>query len=117
MKKNFAANSAERTRKYNSHTKPVSRARIIKRDRRICYLCNRLVPHRFLVLDHVVPLCRGGQHVESNLKVACHSCNSRKGTKLLHELVWLTPEILERAGVELPKTSSRLTEPELRIGR
>jgi 5-methylcytosine-specific restriction endonuclease McrA len=115
--KNFTANALHRTRRYRSRFKSVSRSTIIKRDKSICYLCGRFIPRKFIVLDHIVPLVRGGQHVETNLKVACCYCNNRKGTKLLHELPWLTSEILERAGVELPPTSNRLTEPELRISQ
>lgn len=36
-------------------------------------------------LDHVVPLARGGRHSIENLTVACVSCNSSKGAKLLEE--------------------------------
>lgn len=32
-----------------------------------------------LTIDHVVPRCQGGRDDESNLVVACRSCNSRKG--------------------------------------
>lgn len=32
-------------------------------------------------MDHVVPLSRGGQHVEGNVVPACRSCNSRKSDK------------------------------------
>lgn len=29
-------------------------------------------------LDHIVPVCAGGEHDWTNLTAACHSCNSRK---------------------------------------
>lgn len=32
-----------------------------------------------LTLDHIVPLCRGGQHAPGNLQAACAACNSSKG--------------------------------------
>ena len=40
-----------------------------------------------LSLDHIVALSKGGAHCESNLLVACRSCNSSKGTKPVAE--WL----------------------------
>jgi 5-methylcytosine-specific restriction endonuclease McrA len=36
-------------------------------------------------LDHIVPLSRGGLHIPANLAPACHSCNSSKCNRLLHE--------------------------------
>lgn len=32
-----------------------------------------------ITLDHVKPLSRGGAHALSNLRPACHDCNTRKG--------------------------------------
>tara|TARA_B100001250_G_C19817272_1_gene799345 strand:- start:13142 stop:14224 length:1083 start_codon:yes stop_codon:yes gene_type:complete len=40
--------------------------------------------------DHVVPLCRGGTNLMSNLMPACGICNSKKGPKLLSE--WTQPK-------------------------
>jgi 5-methylcytosine-specific restriction endonuclease McrA len=36
-------------------------------------------------IDHLVPLSRGGQHIASNVKPACLSCNSSKGARLVSE--------------------------------
>lgn len=45
-------------------------------------------PHdNTLVLDHIVPLSKGGDDHRSNLHVLCRLCNSRKGTKLESELI------------------------------
>lgn len=65
----------------------VNRAEIIARDNATCYLwCGRQLADNEITLDHVVPLVRDGAHCNSNLRVACRSCNSRKGTRLLSEL-------------------------------
>lgn len=56
-----------------------------------CYLCSSDTPLERLgtnhpdapTLDHVHPLARGGQHVWSNVRCACRSCNSRKSDKPL----------------------------------
>ena len=76
----------------------IDRAALIERDNYTCYLCWKvlspltLTPHSDrLTVDHVVPLSRGGTHALDNLKVACLSCNDKKGAKLLHELDWYTP--------------------------
>jgi hypothetical protein len=41
-----------------------------------CRYCGSL---ERLTIDHVIPRCQGGRDDESNLVVACRSCNSRKG--------------------------------------
>lgn len=47
-----------------------------------CYYCSKSAK---LTIDHVVPLSRGGLHTLGNLVMACSSCNSSKGGKLLIE--------------------------------
>lgn len=68
------------------HIERVFRAAVIARDNGVCYLCGRQPQGYDLTLDHVIPLVRGGSHTMDNLRVACRSCNSKKGTKLLEEL-------------------------------
>lgn len=34
-----------------------------------------------LTTDHIIPLSRGGQSVESNAQVLCRACNSSKGAR------------------------------------
>jgi 5-methylcytosine-specific restriction endonuclease McrA len=46
------------------------------------------------VIEHVIPIRRGGPTVLENVVPACGSCNNRKGNLLVEE--WLTPEALER---------------------
>ena len=59
----------------------INRNRIIERDQSICHICGQKVEKADLTLDHVIPLARGGNHTEDNLKVAHRSCNSRKGAR------------------------------------
>ena len=63
--------------------------RVVKRDNSTCQYCGRKLAHWEVVLDHIIPLSRGGSHCESNLAVACVTCNLRKGSKLLSECDWL----------------------------
>lgn len=44
----------------------------------LCLYCQR--PSR-IVVDHVVPINRGGQTVRANLAPCCQRCNSRKGDR------------------------------------
>jgi hypothetical protein len=59
----------------------IHRESIVERDRSTCYLCGRELGATEITLDHVIPLARGGAHTEENLRVACRSCNSRKGAR------------------------------------
>lgn len=61
------------------------RSRILRRDRRICHYCHRAGDDRrgpdgrSWQIDHKTPWSGGGQDVDSNLVLACASCNRRKG--------------------------------------
>ncbi len=57
-----------------------SRSMIYKRDGYKCQYCNAT---RRLTIDHVVPKSKGGDESFHNLVVACSSCNTKKGNKLL----------------------------------
>lgn len=52
----------------------------------ICYLCDKRFEFNEMERDHVIPLCRGGKTEKTNLKMACATCNKKKGAKLLEEL-------------------------------
>ena len=57
------------------------RAAVIERDQSTCYIClRRLLPSE-ITLDHVRPCSKGGTNSMGNLRVACRSCNSRKGNR------------------------------------
>ncbi len=44
----------------------------------ICHFCQQKFAARFLTLDHLVPLARGGASKRGNVVVACRSCNQSK---------------------------------------
>lgn len=61
------ARAVDKTKKY--------RAVIFERDGHACRICGATSN---LVLDHVIPISRGGSDDPSNLQTLCWSCNSRK---------------------------------------
>jgi len=63
---------------------PVSFERIIDRDGMTCHICGEPIETLDdLHFDHVIPLARGGPHVEENIRPAHAKCNLRKSDKLL----------------------------------
>ena len=80
-----AGKRRHRARKRGAFVATVSRRRIFERDRWICQICHRpvartkVVPHpRSPVLDHIVPLAKGGTHEPANVQCAHFLCNSLK---------------------------------------
>lgn len=48
--------------------------------KKVCHWCG-IDCSSLPTIDHVKPLSKGGEHVASNLVIACKSCNSRKHAK------------------------------------
>jgi 5-methylcytosine-specific restriction endonuclease McrA len=72
---------ARRAKQYGVKSESYSRLDILARWSNRCVYCDGLAEH----LDHVHPLSRGGEDVESNILPACASCNLSKGAKTLAE--------------------------------
>jgi 5-methylcytosine-specific restriction endonuclease McrA len=91
----WTQNNREKRREYwnrrkaqkrgNRVTKTDYRA-IIKRDRMICYLCNRKILRSDLSFDHVIPLSKGGEHSPENIRATHLQCNHRKRARLITSL-------------------------------
>lgn len=82
------AKGRRRARKKDAFVAPVYRNRIFERDGWRCQLCGNKVkrdaevPHPLApVLDHIVPLAKGGSHEPANVQCAHFLCNSLKSDK------------------------------------
>lgn len=79
---------------------PSTRRRVRKRDNHTCQYCGKKVmrdPKRSadkMVIDHVVPVSRGGSDKLSNLVIACLPCDKIKSDSTLEELGWQVPAVL-----------------------
>jgi len=80
------AQQVRRARKANATVERFKDTEIFERDGYVCYICTRLTdpsspPHTPLrtVLEHRIPLKRGGDHSRANCATACWECNSHKG--------------------------------------
>jgi len=47
----------------------------------VCGICSQPVDFATFVVDHIIPLERGGPHKRDNLQIAHLACNSRKGNR------------------------------------
>ena len=57
---------------------------LIARSGRRCALCRQSLPpsiHRSIHVDHIVPRCKGGSDLASNLQAVHAACNIQKGMK------------------------------------
>ena len=73
-------------RRIPHQTRALSRKNILMRDRYTCQYCQKVLNTSDLTLDHVIPRSRGGETTWENLVACCHSCNRRKGNRMLHEI-------------------------------
>ena len=73
--------------------------------RRCAYCGAENVP---LEVDHIVPRSHGGSNRVSNLTLACHACNQKKGVRPIEEFLSRKPEVLEKV-LEQAKTPLRDT--------
>jgi 5-methylcytosine-specific restriction endonuclease McrA len=47
-----------------------------------CFWCSCELNHETLTIDHYIPLSRGGNNQIKNLRLACFSCNQKRGNSL-----------------------------------
>jgi len=68
------------------------RLAIYLRDQFRCVYCNRnlaKVKAKLRVLDHVIPVTKGGTNHESNLATCCSRCNNQKGDRVGGEFLFV----------------------------
>lgn len=70
-------------RKKKTSIGPVDYRRIWERDRGFCYLCGQKVDPKDCWYDHVIPLAKGGAHIESNIAVTHSWCNQHKSARIV----------------------------------
>ena len=65
---------------------------VVERDGWVCTYCDcdTSLPENGYAIDHVYPLAKGGSNDIDNLTMACRSCNSSKGDKILDD-EWTRP--------------------------
>lgn len=91
-----------RARKANAAVFPIRLAVIMSLSCGVCYLCREELDPTSVspeaastVLDHVVPLARGGEHSEANLRPTHWYCNSLKADLTVDEFRARYPNVRE----------------------
>lgn len=62
---------------------PRRRFAVLERCNFTCTYCGRKAPEVTLVVDHIVPVAKGGTGNDDNLTAACRDCNAGKGARLI----------------------------------
>lgn len=58
---------------------------VINRDGKICCYCEEPLLLEEISMDHIVPDSKRGTYNTTNLTVACHKCNNKRGNKPFFE--------------------------------
>lgn len=100
-----------RARAKGSPAVPYTEADVWARGHGRCYLCGRPVTREAFVIEHVLPIARGGPDVLSNVMPAHRECNAAKGARVTH----LPDGPLRRALAATVAVCARLSAPPLRV--
>lgn len=90
-----------RIREGKDFDKGITLDKLYERDHGVCYLCGKVcnwsdckrineafcVGGSYPTVEHIKALANGGTHTWDNVKLACHSCNSKKGYERVTPLV------------------------------
>lgn len=63
-----------------------------KKNNYTCQMCKKQEPFKnqkskYLTEDHIIPLSKGGTDYINNIQPLCHSCNCKKGSKIIHKII------------------------------
>ena len=59
------------------------RFEIMRRDGYRCKMCGATNEFQELEIDHIYPISKGGKSTYDNLQTLCHSCNMKKGNRIM----------------------------------
>ena len=73
-----------RAEKRGNYSEMVDRIAIFERDKYKCFYCGKKLCQKTAVLEHKIPISKGGSNTVANCTTACGSCNSSKGAALVN---------------------------------
>jgi hypothetical protein len=77
-KEELATLDKEKPDEADYYSEPERRLMVLERDRRKCTYCLVDVSEDSFVLDHIIPISKGGTNRKFNLVTSCEGCNQRK---------------------------------------
>jgi hypothetical protein len=79
---NPASNSSPRRKSLGK----TARFEVFKRDHFTCQYCGAQPPSVVLIVDHILPVSKGGGNEDTNLTTACEPCNQGKKARILADV-------------------------------
>lgn len=70
-----------RARKNDAFVESVNSLTVFDRDGGVCQICLEPIGETAFHIDHVVPLCKGGEHSYANVQLTHAHCNLSKGSR------------------------------------
>lgn len=72
-----------KNKKYEKRLSKKYRAYVKERLKNICKLCGQELDWKYLHIDHIIPISKGGGNEIENLQVLCVECNLKKRDNIL----------------------------------
>lgn len=76
---------------------PYIRRRLYARQNGKCAYCGQHRNHKYMSIDHIIPLSKGGTNDVGNLQCVCKKCNGLKEDMLPHEFTMFIRGMLENS--------------------
>lgn len=78
------------TKDLRNISRNVSRSTIIKvakRDGMVCQICKKNILPEEIQYDHIIPWSKGGSSEESNIRILCQECNTKRSNNFEREML------------------------------
>lgn len=92
----FAAAGKKKAKVRGPFIEHVRRDKLLQRHDGLCGICTKPVNPKKFEVDHIIPVCKGGQHAYWNCQPAHPICNRLKGN-LMPEQVVLIQHLIDSA--------------------
>lgn len=77
-------------------------ANIYDKSNHHCSICGKPLRYGEMTIDHIVPLSRGGENTDDNLRCVCEECNKLKGNRMDNEMYTGLSKICAKGAYEDP---------------